>query len=81
MTTEERCQPCHIAEDGVTLRCWNCKQVCHIHSPIWRNAEPGDFVRVICPGCVTRNICRKPKAQIAKGARLVDNAVQLELVA
>ncbi len=79
MTTEERCIPCHTSADAVTFRCWNCKQVGHIHSPIWRNAEPGDVVRVMCPGCVALNIVPKPGERIPKGARLADAAVQLEL--
>ena len=75
----KHCQPCYISADGVTLRCWNCKQVGHIHSPIWREAEPGDMVRVICPGCITRNIVAKPGERVAKGARLVEDSVQLKL--
>ena len=75
----ELCRPCESVADGVTLRCWNCKQVGHIHSPIWRQAETGDMIRVVCPNCVTLNIVAKPGERIPKGHRLVEAAVQLPL--
>jgi len=77
--TNEQCERCGPRDDSFTFRCFDCRQVHHLHLGRWGNAKAGDVVAIECPSCTATNAVRKPVARVLRGDRLVVHSVQPEL--
>jgi len=73
------CNLCKDTPSAVDFRCFDCRQINHIHHAAWRDAKAGDVVTIQCGQCNETNAVRKPSRRIIRGDRLVLHGIQGEL--
>ena len=73
------CDLCKDVPGALTLRCFDCKQISHIHNGRMRDSRGGDTVAIECPNCHAVNAVRKQEHPAVRGSRLIIHAVQPEL--
>lgn len=66
------CKLCKLGDPSITVRCYKCREVFHLHRSQLNQVEEGTVILGDCPGCGTVNCWMKLGDTVAKSGPVFD---------